>query len=192
MTPAPVTLPEVQVSGKNLFQRTRTLGFSSASGSTTLTLKSRDLGAQLGTVIHLKRKPTKVLDANFNVTYNAAGKLTFRVNLYRLDARGQPTDVKLLNRDVVVTTEAAKGPITVDLRADKLVLDEDFFLAIEWIGGGNAAEINKGLTFSAGLGYADNDIYTREVSQDAWERASVGALLVGMQPKLSFFVTVQD
>ncbi|MVN76174.1 hypothetical protein GO988_07540 [Hymenobacter sp. HMF4947] len=189
---APVALAEVQVQAKNLFKRTRTLGFTGNSESATMSIKSTDLGAQVGTVIYLKHKPSKVLTANFNVAFNRAGKVTFRLNLYRLDAQGKPTDEKLLRREVVLNTDVTKGPISIDLAADKIILEEDFLLAIEWIGGADAAKIQQGLAFSAGLGYANNDIYFRTVSQAAWERLSAGAVLAGMQPKLGFFVTVQD
>ncbi|MGI4823926.1 MAG: carboxypeptidase-like regulatory domain-containing protein [Janthinobacterium lividum] len=192
LSSAPVSLSEVQVSAKNAFRRARTLGFTGNSETATLTINSKDLGAEIGTVINLKHKPTKVLTTNFNVAYNRVGKFTFRVNLYRLGADGKPTDEKLLRREIVVNTEVAKGPITIDLTPDKLILDEDFFLAVEWIGGADAAALQKGLAFSAGLGYANNDIYYRAVSQDTWQRLSAGAVLAGMQPKLSFFVTAQD
>lgn len=192
LSPTPVSLAEVQVSGKNAFRRARTLGFAGNSETTTLTINSKDLGAEIGTVINLKHKPTKVLTTNFNVAYNRVGKFTFRVNLYRLGADGKPTDEKLLHREIVVNTEVAKGPITIDLTPDNLILDEDFFLTVEWVGGANAAALQKGLAFSAGLGYANNDIYYRAVSQDTWQRLSAGAVLAGMQPKLSFFVTALD
>jgi hypothetical protein len=192
LSSAPVSLSEVQVSAKNAFRRARTLGFTGNSETATLTINSKDLGAEIGTVINLKHKPTKVLTTNFNVAYNRVGKFTFRVNFYRLGADGKPTDEKLLHREIVVNTEVAKGPITIDLTPDKLILDEDFFLAVEWIGGADAAALQKGLAFSAGLGYANNDIYYRAVSQDTWQRLSAGAVLAGMQPKLSFFVTAQD
>jgi hypothetical protein len=189
---SPVSLAEVQVSAKNAFRRVRTLGFTGNSETATLTINSKDLGAEIGTVINLKHKPTKVLTTNFNVAYNRVGKFTFRVNLYRLGTDGKPTDEKLLRREIVVNTEVTKGPITIDLTPDKLILDEDFFLAVEWVGGANAAALQKGLAFSAGLGYTNNDIYYRAVSQDTWQRLSAGAVLAGMQPKLSFFVTALE
>jgi len=192
LSPAPVELAEVQVSAKNLFRTTHTLGFTKNGEGTTLVLDSKDLGAQMGTVIYLKRKPTKILSAHFNVAHNRVGPLTFRLNLYRLDAKGRPTEQKLLSRDIVQTSAIEQGTLSFDLSADKLILDEDFFLALEWVGGGTATKVHNGLAFSAGIGYANNDIYLREVSQDNWERASVGAVLAGMQPKLAFYVTVQD
>ncbi|MCR5888428.1 carboxypeptidase-like regulatory domain-containing protein [Hymenobacter sp. J193] len=187
-----VTLRGVQVKAKGLYKRTRTLGNTGNSENSTLTLEAHDLGAEIGTVISLKHKPTKVLNANFNVAYNRAGSLMFRVNLYRLLPNGKPSNVKLVQRDIIVTTSVAKGPITVDLTPDQLVLDEDFFLTLEWIGGADAKNVSSKLAFSASLGYTNNDLYLRDTSQAEWERASVGAVLAGLQPRISFYVTVQD
>jgi hypothetical protein len=85
-----------------------------------------------------------------------------------------------------------RGPITVDLSADQLVLNEDFFLAIELLKWENAAPTGAEFAFSASLGYFHNEIYRRFASQASWERASIGALMAGMQPRLSFYVTVND
>jgi hypothetical protein len=192
LSAAAVGLGEVLVKAKSMFQRNRMLGFTGNSENTTLSLEAKDLGAEIGTVIHLKHKPTKVLKANFNVAYNQLGNLTLRVNLYRLGADDKPTEEKLLHREVLVHTAVTKGPVTVDLALDNLILDEDFFLAIEWVSGANATKMHQGLAFSAGIGYANNDIYTRAASQGAWEKISAGAVLAGMQFKLGFFVAAQD
>ena len=192
LTPTAVALAEVRVQASRRAWRDRTLGFTGNSENSTLSLEPKDLGAETGTVIYLKRKPTQVLRANFNVAYNRVGNVTLRVNLYRLDAKGHPTNEKLLRREVLLHTTATHGPISVDLAPDNLLLSEDFFLSLEWVGGADAAALQKGLAFSAGIGYADNDIYFRSTSQASWERISAGAVLAGMQPKLSFYITAQD
>ena len=69
---------------------------------------------------------------------------------------------------------------------------EDFFLAIEMIKWVDAASSGAEFAFSAALGYSHNEIYYRSVSEAPWKRASIGALMAGMQPKLSFYVTVND
>ncbi len=192
LSPAAVALAEVRVQGKSRAWHDRTLGCTSTSESTTLSLEPKDRGAEAGTVIYLKRKPTKVLRANFNMAYNRAGDVTLRVNLYRLDAKGRPTNEKLLRREVLVHPTTTRGPISVDLTPDNLLLSEDFFLSLEWVGGATTDAVHNGLAFSAGIGYADNDIYYRATSQACWERISAGAVLAGMQPKLGFFVMAQD
>ncbi|MBD2722862.1 carboxypeptidase-like regulatory domain-containing protein [Hymenobacter armeniacus] len=216
LAPESVSLQEVQVQGKSLFRRNVTLGNTGNSEASTLNLRTKDLGSEMGTVISLKHKPTRLLTANFNLAYNKIGPLALRVNLYRLDAKGRPTETKLPNRDLIVHSDLTKGTISVDLTADRLVVDEDFFLAVEWITNNPTAEAptaptgpttlttkvhrteaealaaQEGLAFSIGVGYANNDLYLRSTSQGTWERASIGALLLGMQPRISFFVTAQD
>ncbi|MDJ0366231.1 carboxypeptidase-like regulatory domain-containing protein [Hymenobacter sp. H14-R3] len=191
LTAAAVALAEVRVAGKSQFRRVHTLGNTGNSETSTNTLSNNDLGGQVGTVIKLSRRPTRLRNATFNIARTAQGVVTFRVNIYRLDARGRPTDTKLLTRDIIVTAPAVRGPITVDLSADQLILDENFFLAIEMLKWENATPRAE-FTFSAAIGYANNEIYWRRTSQAPWDRASVGALLAGMQPKLSFYVTAED
>jgi hypothetical protein len=192
LVPEAVALAEVQVKGTSLFRRTHTLGNTGNSEMATNTLSRDNLGSQVGTVIKLSRRPTRILNAAFNIARSSPGQVTFRVNMYRLDAQGRPTDTKLLSRDVIVTSPIVRGPITVDLTADQLVLNEDFFLAIEMLKWVDAAPSGAEFAFSAALGYFNNEIYCRSTSQAPWERASIGALLAGMQPKLSFYVTVND
>ena len=221
LVPGSVALPGVQVRGRNVFRRALTLGNTTNSLTSNLNLNTKDLGSEIGTVISIKRRPTRVLSANFNVSYNKVGALTFRVNFYRLDAKGRPTETKLLAHDVFVTSDIKTGTITVDLTNERLVVEEDFFLALEWIkskdaagSAGQPAHPNKfrvsvsksesgggapvappqpqDLAFSLSVGYVNNDLYLRSTSQAAWERAALGAILLGMQPRISFFVTAQD
>lgn len=192
LVPEAVPLAEVRVRGKALMRRPHILGNVGNSDNSTYTLNSRDLGGQLGLVIKLSRRPTRVLNANFNIAHSMPGQVTFRVNLYRLDVRGRPTDTKLLARDIVVTMPVVRGPVAVDLQADQLVLDEDFFLAVEMINWTDAAPKGAEFAFSASVGYTNNELYERTTSQSPWERLSAGAVLAGMQPRLSFYVTVND
>ena len=191
LTPEAVPLAEVQVRGKAL-RRTHTLGNTGNAAMAANTLGSNSLGAQVGAVIKLSRRPTRLVQAVFNIARSSPGQVTFRVNIYRLDADGKPTENKLLRRDVIVTSPVVRGPITVDLSADQLVLNEDFFLAIELLKWTDPAPTGSEFAFSAALGYFHNEIYYRHTSQAVWKRTSVGALLAGMQPRLSFYVTVND
>ena len=141
LTPASVALQEVQVRGRSLFKRTVTLGNTSNSLTSNLNLNTKSLGTEIGTVISLKHRPTRVLTANFNMCYNKLGPVVFRVNLYRLDAKGRPTETKLLTHDIITTTDVKTGTFSVDLTSERLIVDEDFFLALEWIKGkGEAAD----------------------------------------------------
>jgi hypothetical protein len=192
LTPEAVPLAEVQVKGNSAFRRTHTLGNTGNAEMATNTLGRNSLGGQVGTVIKLSRQPTRIVNAVFNIARSSPGQVTFRVNMYRLGADGKPTETKLLPREVIVTSPVVRGPITVDLSADQLVLSENFFLAIELLKWDNPAPTGAEFAFSASLGYFHNEIYARHTSQAPWERASIGALMAGMQPRLSFYVTVND
>ncbi|ALW84697.1 hypothetical protein AUC43_06145 [Hymenobacter sedentarius] len=192
LTPEAVPLAEVQVRGKAIFRRTHTLGNTGNAEMATNTLASNSLGGQVGTVIKLSRQPTRIVNAVFNIARSSPGQVTFRVNMYRLGPNGTPTEVKLLPRDVIVTSPIVRGPITVDLSADQLVLNEDFFLAIELLKWDNPAPNGAEFAFSAALGYFHNEIYYCFTSQAPWKKTSIGALMAGMQPRLSFYVTVND
>ena len=193
LTPETVVLNEVRVRAKALFRRTHTLGNSGNSeNTTTYTLTNRDLGGQVGTVIKLSRRPTRLLSATFNIAQTAPGKVTFRVNVCRLDAKGRPTETKLLSRDIIVTAAAVRGPMTVDLSADQLVLYENFFLSVEMLKWEGLPAGGATFAFSGSVGYTNNEVYSRSTSEAPWERASAGAVLAGQQPRLSFFVTVND
>ena len=191
LRPAAVALAEVRVAGQAQFRRVHTLGNTGNGEMSTNTLSNNDLGGQVGTVIKLSRRPTRLRSATFNIARTSRGVVTFRVNIYRLGAHGRPTDTKLLTRDIIVTAPAVRGPITVDLSPDQLILNENFFLAIEMLKWENA-DPSAEFTFSAAIGYSNNEIYWRQTTEAPWERASVGALLAGMQPKLSFYVTAED
>ena len=192
LAPEAVALAEVQVHGKAQFRRTHTLGNTGNAEMASNTLGSNSLGSQVGTVIKLSRQPTRIVNAVFNIARNSPGQVTFRVNIYRLGPDGLPTEVKLLPREVIVTSPIVRGPVTVDLSADQLVLNEDFFLAIELLKWNNPAPNGSEFAFSAALGYFHNEIYHRYTSQAPWKRTSIGALMAGMQPRLSFYVTVND
>lgn len=192
LVPAAVPLGGVQVSARNPLRHLHTLGFTKADGNTTVSFNSHDLGAQVGTRIQLRRRPTLLRSITFNIATNQVGRLTFRVNILRLTAAGEPTSVQLLPRNLLVTTDITHGPVTIDLTADKLLLSEDFFLALEWVQGGDAQRLHDGLMLMGGIGYANNDLYYRQTSQANWERLSAGAVLAGMQPKIALYATVQD
>lgn len=195
LVPAAVPLSGVRVQAPGLYKRRRLLGCTSTSHSIISRLKAENLGAEVGMVISLKHKPTKLLTAHFNVLYYQPDTLQFRVNLYRLLPDGKPAGEKLLTRNLLVSTAARANPdapLTVDLTMDQLVVDEDFLLTLEWISGGDVQQVSKNLAFSSALGYGNGTLYFRKTSQGSWEKPSLGAALAGMQPKVAFYVTALD
>jgi CarboxypepD_reg-like domain len=193
LVPVAVPLADVRVQAPGLYKRRRTLGCTTDSKTILSGLKAEHLGAEVGMVISLKRKPTKLLSARFNVLYRQPDTLLFRVNAYRLLPNGKPSAEKLLARNLLVSTASRTNPdepLTVDLTADHLVLEEDFLLTLEWISGGAAQDVSRNMHFSSALGYGKGDLYFRKTSQDSWERPSLG--MAGMRLKVGFYVTALD
>jgi hypothetical protein len=160
-------------------------------------MAANELGTEIGTVVHLARHPALVQRLHVAVKKNDAGPLTFRLNLYRLDAQGRPTSEKLLRRDVFVTATPEAGVLAVDLRADRLVLDEDFLLALEWVKGPEGAplaDLTKRISFGGVLKYGGGQLYMRRTSQAAWMIPTFKSNipLLGLRPAVALYATVKD
>ena len=68
--------------------------------------------------------------------------------------------------------------VTKDLSFYQIVIDEDFFVAIEWI-----EDLGPGNLFFSG-GFLGSPLIAREVSQGTWSK--VGAASVGMNLEVRF------
>jgi len=194
LEPAAVSLPDVNIVATSKL-RTHVLGFAKPSSHINLHMVSNQLGNELGTVIHLSRKPALVQSLHLAIVKNEAGPLTFRVNLYRLDANGQPTSEKLLNHDVFLSTAAQPGVLTADLSSDHLVVDGDFLLAMEWVKGNEAQtpDFARRVSFGGGLSYG-YDLFMRPTSQAAWTKPTFKSNMpmLGLRPQVAFYATVRD
>ena len=194
LTPAAVSLAEVSVLAANSKLRTHTLGLAKPSAHFDLHMASNELGTEIGTIVHLGRKPALIQSLHLAIVKNEAGALTFRVNLYRLDAHGMPTAEKLLGHDVLLTASAQPGVLTADITADHLVLNEDFLLAVEWVKGDQATvDLSKRLGFGGSLAYG-YDIYMRRTSQAVWVKPTFKSNmpLLGLRPQVAVYATVRD
>ena len=193
LSPEPVSLNEVSVSASSSYRRTQQLGFDKPETNVRFNLIGNQLGTEIGTIIHLKRRPSLVQRVHFRIEENQAGPLLLRVNLYRLDKEGRPTDEKLLTRNIILTAPATPGLLDVDLTADHLGVDNDFLLALEWVQSPEqiTPETARKLWFTGGLGTGqDTRLYARGTSQGEWSR--MRGSFMGMKTKLGFFATVKD
>jgi len=57
--------------------------------------------------------------------------IRFRLNFYSVQ-NGLPTTT-LLKENIIIETDITSGIVTKDLTPYEIVIDEDFFVAIEWI-----------------------------------------------------------
>ena len=195
LIPQEVALKEVSVAAASIYQHTSTVGLATPAPRTDFHMMANALGTEIGALIHLPKHPALVQSLHVAVVKNEAGPLTFRLNLYRLDAQGQPTTEKLLQRDVLLTAKPEAGVLTVDLSADHLVLDEDFLLGLEWVKGADTSSVDltKQIRFGGALHYGGR-LYIRLASQAAWVKPTVKSNLplLGKRPTVALYATVKD
>jgi len=139
------------------------LGNTSTSNSKTTNFVSHDLGTEIGVTIQIKGQPTYLRDLSFNVAQNDYDSLLLRVNLYYL--HNEVPYEAMISEDIIVLAHNHSGKVSVNLLPYKLVLDEDFFVSLEWVM--NLGETaNHHLLFSGGQKSQHN--YCRRASQGDW------------------------
>ena len=75
-------------------------------------------------------------------------------------------------------TDIESGILTVELTPYNIVIDEDFFIAIEWI-----EDLGPGKLFFSG-GFFGAPLVDREVSQGKW--SALGSASVGMSVEVRY------
>lgn len=125
---------------------------------------SNDLGSELGTIMKIRKVPTRIEQLEFNIAGNLLDTVKFRVNLYAMKD-GTP-DSTLLREPIYVTTSVKSGKIILSMQQYQLWVESDFLVSLEWIE--NYGK-NK-LSFSAGV--MDNNTMYRKTSQDNWHKVT--------------------
>ena len=90
LAPQDVPLPDVNVVAASAYTRTHTLGLDQPAPKFDFRLMSNELGTEIGTLIHVERRPAFVQSLHVAVVKNETEPLTLRVNVYRLDPQGRP------------------------------------------------------------------------------------------------------
>jgi hypothetical protein len=125
-----------------------------------------DLGSEIVINIKIKEAPTHLDTFSFNISYNTGDTAAFRVNIYDIN-NGLP-DKNILTESVVLKINGQTGKIDVDLSRYDAVINDDFFIGLEWIEG----ESNSGIVFSSG--FVNKGTYYRKASQGRWRKFPMG------------------
>jgi pimeloyl-ACP methyl ester carboxylesterase len=157
-------LTEVVVTDKKL--TTKVLGNKTDSKFFGGKFASGDLGSEIAIRIKIKDAPTYLDTFSFNISYNAADTATFRVNIYEVK-NGLP-DKNILTDNIIVKINGQAGKIDVDLSKYNTVVNDDFFIGLEWVEGKN----NSGIVFSSG--FVNKGTYYRKASQGRWKKYPMG------------------
>ncbi len=151
-------LEEVVLVNRKL--KNRTLGNRTTSKILSDGFDSDQLGNEAGLVIRIKKSPTYVQSFHASVAKNEHKELKFRLNFYNLK-NGLPYQ-NILKENIIVTSTLASGILSVDLRRYDIVMEEDFFVSLEWIEDFGAGD----LRFS--IGFLGSPVIYREASQGRW------------------------
>lgn len=168
-------LEEVIVLEKKNFE-TRVLGNKTTSKLIYASFTSNKLGNEMGFVVRKRRSPMILKKFNISLVENDYGLIRFRLNFYSVENR-LPTST-LLNENIIVQTDASSGNVCKDLTPYQIVIDEDFFVSIEWI-----EDLGPGNLFFSG-GFFGSPLIAREVSQGTWTK--VGSASVGMNVEVRY------
>jgi len=139
------------------------LGKNSDSKSKTTKFVTNALGNELGVTVQIKSEASYLIDLSFNIVQNHHENLVLRVNLYYLH-KEKPLDF-INSEDILVNVGSRVGKIVVDLLPYAIIVDEAFFVSLEWVMQPGEHD-NQELLFSGGSKSHNN--YCRRAAQDAW------------------------
>ncbi|MCE3228326.1 MAG: outer membrane protein with a CnaB-type/M14 peptidase domain [Bacteroidetes bacterium] len=158
-----VNLAEVAVTPKSV--KVKTLGNNTVHTSVSAGFKKNNLGAEMAIRLNVKAKQTHLRSFKVNVVKNTLDKALFRLNIYSVDEKGYPKE-NILKQNIIVEPKEKTGIIEFDLRPYNIFVDDDVFVALEWIK--DLGDVT-GLMFSTKL--VGSATYFRKASQDKWEKA---------------------
>jgi hypothetical protein len=134
-------------------------------------------GAEVGTVIKIKKSPAYIQDVNFIInSNNYKDSIVFRINIYNIK-NGVPGE-NILREPIVITTKVRRGILSVNLEQYNIYVEDDFFVALEWL-----REMGSEKSIGFGAGILNHNSFHRVVSLGDWEKVP---LMVG----LGFYATV--
>jgi len=141
--------------------------------------KKNSLGAELGIKVSVKHPQTHIRKLMFNITANKLDTFpVFRLNIYTEDAKGYP-GTNVLTQNIIIVPKEKTGYIEFDLEPYHIFVNDDVFIAIEWLK--DLGDL-KGLYFSTKL--AGSSTYYRQASQDKWEK--VNSIGIGINAEVAY------
>lgn len=176
LTEKSTALDEVILSSKRKKYQTKILGNKTTSKALYAAFTSNKLGNEMGFIVRARKHPMILKKFNISLVENDYGPIKFRLNIYDV-LNGLPNKT-LLKDNIFIETEESSGIVTLDLTPYEIILDQDFFIAIEWI-----EDLGPGKLYFSG-GFFGAPLFAREVSQGTWEK--IGTASVGMNVEVRY------
>lgn len=156
-------LDEVILTNKKM--RTKILGNRTRSKMISDGFDSDRLGSEAGIIIKVKKRSTRIKKFTASIAKSEHKELKFRLNFYNLK-NGMPNEI-ILKENIIITSTIKKGLLEVDLEEYDIVVEDDFFVSLEWIEDFGEGE----LKFSIAL--LGSPVIYRNTSQDYWYKESL-------------------
>lgn len=129
------------------------------------------LGAELGTVIRVKNVPAYIESAKFYIVKNDYGKIRLRLNIYDLK-KDNPSE-SILTKPIYIETDLKSGLWKIDLAEYNLVVNNDFFISLEYIQDMGY----QGLYFS--FGFDNSPSFMKATSHADWKKLDYNGRSIG-------------
>jgi hypothetical protein len=166
LQPALREIKEVRIT--NHKWKTVVLGNTTQSQSTNAGFTSNKLGNEIGAIIKIKKSPTYLKTFNASLASDVTDSVKLRLNFYTVKD-GLP-DQPLQMQSIFVTVKKGDKKITVDLEPYFIVVEDKFFVSLEWIKNARG----HGIMFSASL--FSSAVISRETSQAKWEKEGIAGV----------------
>jgi hypothetical protein len=176
LTEKSTALDEVILSSKRKNYQTKILGNKTTSKALYAAFTSNKLGNEMGFIVRARKHPMILKKFNISLVENDYGPIKFRLNIYDV-LNGLPNKTLLMD-NIFIETEESSGIVSLDLTPYEIILDQDFFIAIEWI-----EDLGPGKLYFSG-GFFGAPLFAREVSQGTWEK--IGTASVGMNVEVLY------
>ena len=137
-------LPTISIEADE-FKNEVVLGRKVEKQNVKLYYQSNQKGTELAAFVKVD-KSSYLKKAYFAISKNNYERLYFRVNLYTIK-EGKPSD-RINPTDIIVQTDISEGEIAVDLANYNIVVEEDFFISLEWLRAFGDGEISEDLAFA--------------------------------------------
>lgn len=156
------SLNEVAVSAKKM--KIKIVGSETKTKSVSAGFKKNNLGAELAIRINVKSPNTQLRKFFINIVSNNIGIPLFRFNVYTVSKDGRPGE-NILTQNILFEPKEKTGLAELDLMPYNIYVNDDVFIAIEWVK--DLGDV-KGLNFSTKL--VGGPTYHRQASQDKWDK----------------------
>lgn len=159
-------LKEVVVT--NMKRGEKLLGNKTESKNVTAAFTSNKLGNELGMMMRVKGKVNQLKTFTASIASDNNPEVKMRLNFYSVK-NGLP-DKSLVNQNIIVSAPRSSGKLVVDLMPYDIMVEDDFFVTLEWIEDAD----NRKIWFSAAL--LATPLVARQTSQGDWQKLKMAGI----------------